>query len=129
MMMISVVAKHLVGNNLKSHALVLFCNYNTKVGRDKRCLIQLECAEAFAFDTLYAKYGSSLISDIETLMKNSRKDPGYDYFVVLSMITNVDTGAAGPLCKISYLGYPSNTAPSLSLDLAIAQINLGDYNF
>jgi hypothetical protein len=128
MVLLSLVAKLALQESRESHALLLVSNYDTKVGRDKRALIQIESINVESLEELYAKYGDSFKSNIKDLMALSKPEPLNDYHVVINFIFNRDSNAPGPMCKQSFIGYPRNTPPFLTIDQAILRINMGDYN-
>lgn len=127
---ISTLAKLTVNDNLaESHALVLFCDYNTNCGRSKLNFIRVERIESVSLQFLRVTYGDGLMKGMETLCNSTTPTPDTVYFRVLSIIYNKDLPAeTAPLCKISYLGHPRGPSTTkLSAAHWIAVINKGDY--
>ena len=113
---------------IETHALMLFCDYDTNANRSRYCLIQVNGAEAVSLDFLDLKYGSGIRTGFVDIAKTTYDDGKTNFFRVLSIIYNKDKPEqTTPLCKVSYLGFPKGEVTRLTLDDCIRQINKGDY--
>jgi hypothetical protein len=113
-----------------NQALVLLCDYDTNCGRNSRALIQVNSAKNYTLQELGEQYGAGLLTGMASNVSNANNiDPECSYYQVLCIITNKDSSDPTPLCKVSYLGHPTDKQSILPVNVWVAQLNIGSYDY